>query len=59
MKSGEPPSFVVTYVDNFTVDGRSINVHVMDIHKNAELVVVYLEHPAICRTDYVGRVMAF
>jgi hypothetical protein len=59
MKSGEPASFVVTYVDDFTIDGRSVDVYVMNIHKNAELVVLYLEHSAICRTDYVGRVMAF
>jgi hypothetical protein len=59
MKSGELASFVVTYVDDFAIDGRSVDVYVMDIHKNAEVVVLYLEHSAICRTDHVGRVVAF
>jgi hypothetical protein len=59
MKSGELPSFVVMYVDDFTFDGRSVDVYIMDVHKNAELVVLYFEHSTICRTDYVGRVMAF
>jgi hypothetical protein len=59
MKSGEPASFVVTYVDDFTIDGRSVDVYVMDVHKNAKLVPLYLEHSAICRAHYVGRIMAF
>jgi hypothetical protein len=42
MKSGESTSFVVTYVDNFTIDRSSVDVYVMDVHKNTELVAPYL-----------------
>jgi len=42
VKSGESTSFVVTYVDDFTIDRSSVDVYVMDVHKNAELVVLYL-----------------
>jgi hypothetical protein len=50
---------MVVNVYNFAVEWRSVDMHVVYVHKNAELMILYFQYPPICRAHDVSGILAF